>query len=132
MHKARKCISQVASPIQPVERGYSPWTWREVEYLRMHRTDGADLIAHALGRTVPSVKAKAHVLGLSLMYLPGDTCPVCGENPIREGTAAARHTMCISCWEKRKANATRERALEEGVKREYDRERQRKRRGFDG
>lgn len=128
MHKRRKCNCQVASPILPAERGYTPWTWREVDYLRMHRTDGAELIAHALGRTVPSVKAKAHVLGVSLMYLPGDTCPVCGEFPMREGTSAAKHNMCVSCWEKRKAAATRELAREDDARREYDRERQRRRR----
>lgn len=96
------------------------WTFAEVRYLKQHRTDGAELIAEALGRSVSSVQAKACAAGVSLMYRPGDMCPVCGLHSLREGTLAAKHGMCIACWERRKADAMEEQAAELRERKRYD------------
>lgn len=99
-----------------------PWTNREERYLRQHRNDGAELLAEVLDRTVASVKLKAHRLGVSLAYRPGDICPLCGEHTIHPDTVAARHGMCIVCWERRKADQMREARAEQRVRSEYERQ----------
>ena len=45
---------------------------------------------------------------------------MCGEHIVREGTAAAKQGMCQVCWERRKANAMRERAAEQRAKADYE------------
>lgn len=96
------------------------WTSDEVRYLQRHRADGSDLIAHVLGRTPRAVQQQAHRLGVSLRIRPGETCPMCGEHTVREGTDAAAHGMCQVCWERRKADAMRERAAELRAKADYE------------
>lgn len=103
-----------------IRRTYSPWRCSEERYLTQHRTMGADLIAYALGRSVGSVKSKAHRLGISLTQVPGETCPICGERDTMPNTEAAKHGMCLVCWERRKAEVMRDKAAEERAKREYD------------
>lgn len=100
------------------------WTSREERYLIQHRTDGAELIAHVLGRSVSAVKHKAHRLRVSLAYRPGDTCPVCGQHSMHEGTVAAQHGMCLVCWERRKAEQMREARAETWARREYEKQKQ--------
>lgn len=116
----KRCHSQVSSPIPADRKSYRTWTNKEERYLKQHRTDGAELIAHALGRSVYSIKSKAKLLHISLMYAPGDICPVCGKHALRKGTVAAKHGMCLVCWERRKADQMRERAAEERERRRYD------------
>lgn len=96
------------------------WTSDEVRYLQRHRADGSDLIAHVLGRTTGAVQQQAHRLGVSLRIRHGETCPMCGEHIVREGTDAALHGMCQVCWERRKADAMRERAAELRAKADYE------------
>lgn len=96
------------------------WTSDEVRYLQRHRADGSDLIAHVLGRTPRAVQQQAHRLGVSLRIRPGETCPMCGEHIVREGTAAAKQGMCQVCWERRKADAMRERVAEQRAKADYE------------
>jgi bifunctional pyridoxal-dependent enzyme with beta-cystathionase and maltose regulon repressor activities len=44
-----------------------PWTWEEVEkLLNMAQKYSAAQIASEIGRPIPSVRAKAHVLAISL------------------------------------------------------------------
>lgn len=106
-------------------RDERPWTSGEERYLSQHRTDGAALLAHALGRSVSSVRTKASRLGVSLRPRPGDVCPVCGTYQIRPRTAAAGQGMCPVCWELRKAKAMEERrAMREAV-RAYERAKKR-------
>lgn len=52
------------------------WMEHEEAYLRQHAGDGAQAIADALGRTVPSVKTHASRMGVSL-YKRWH-CPKCG------------------------------------------------------
>ena len=85
-----------------------------------HRTDGADLLAAALGRTRKAVERKAAALGVSLRVSPGEVCPECGCYEVRERTEAARHGLCPVCWERRKAKAMEERAATIRERRRYD------------
>lgn len=96
------------------------WTDAERRYLSQHRTDGAERIAVALGRTPASVKIEASRIHVSLRALPGDLCPVCGAHPIRVGTSDASHGMCRTCWEKEKARVLREANAERRAKLAYD------------
>lgn len=96
------------------------WTDEEERYLIQHRSDGADLIAHALGVSVPAVKHKASRLGVSLRPKPGEICPLCGCYVIRPHTDAGRHGMCPACWERRKADAMRERRAFQRAKEDYE------------
>lgn len=52
------------------------WKEHEEDYLRKHAADGAQEIAKALGRTIPSVKTQASRLGISLCKRWH--CPKCG------------------------------------------------------
>ena len=117
----KRCNRQVASQVPADRKSYRPWTNKEERYLKQHRTDGVELVAHALGRSISSVKAKACVLRVSLMYAPGDICPVCGKHALHQGTVAAKHGMCLVCWERRRADQMRDRAAEERERRRYDR-----------
>ena len=93
-----------------------PWAEREVRYLRQHRADGAAAIGEALGRSPKSVRRMAERLGVR----PSDPCPVCGRNPVRAGTVAAKHGMCVACWTRHLADLRRERADEERARAEYE------------
>ena len=120
MDDQERCNSQVASIVPAARKGYRVWTSAEVRYLKQHRTDGAELIAEALGRSVSSVQAKACAMGVSLMYKPGDMCPFCGRHRLRDGTLAAKHGMCIACWERRKTDVMEEQASELRERKRYD------------
>ena len=120
MDDQERCKSQFASIVPAARKGYRVWTSAEVRYLKQHRTDGAELIAEALGRSVSSVQAKACAMGVSLMYKPGDMCPFCGRHRLRDGTLAAKHGMCIACWERRKTDVMEEQASELRERKRYD------------
>jgi hypothetical protein len=102
-----------------------PWTTEEERYLARHRTDGADLLAHVLGRSVRAVRVKASRLGVSLAARPGEVCPMCGCYEIREHTEAARHGLCPVCWERRKAKAMEERRATRAAQQGYERAKKR-------
>lgn len=57
------------------------WKRHEEDYLREHAGDGAQAIAEALGRTIPSVKTHASRMGVSL-YRRWH-CPNCGHYTYR-------------------------------------------------
>ena len=67
MAKGRQAAQEVTMP---------RWKDHEEDYLREHAGDGAQAIANALGRTVPSVKTHASRMGVSL-YKRWH-CPRCG------------------------------------------------------
>lgn len=96
------------------------WTDAERRYLSQHRTDGAERIAVALGRTPASVTIEASKLHVSLRVKPGDVCPVCGTHSIRQGTSDVRHGMCRTCWEREKARVLREANAERRARLSYD------------
>lgn len=108
--------------------GNRRWTDAEVRYMSAHRSDGAYLIAHVLGRSVISVQSKACRLRISLGRKPMKVCPVCGTYYIRDNKAG-RYGMCQACWERRKADAMRERAAERAAQRDYDNAKHRKNTG---
>ena len=96
------------------------WGEHETRYLVRHRDDGAELIAEALGRSTDSVRSKAKRLGVELTYRKLEICPVCGTSYVRPNTKAGTHGMCVSCWDRRKADTMRERVAEIRAAREYD------------
>lgn len=71
-------------------------------------------------RSINAIKCKASEMGVSLSPRQSGTCPVCGTHPIRDGTAAARHGMCVPCWTRHLADLKREQAAVEAARREYD------------
>ncbi len=91
-----------------------------MRYLRQHRADGAFAIGEALGRSPKAVRRMAERVGVSLRVRPADPCPVCGRNPVREGTVAARHGMCVACWTRHLSELRRERADEERAQADYE------------
>ena len=95
------------------------WTDAEVRYLSAHRADGSYLIAHVLKRTPLSVRVKAARLHISLDRKPMKVCPICGTYFVRDNKAG-RYGMCQVCWERRKADAMRERAAELRAKADYE------------
>lgn len=96
------------------------WTDADCRYLITHKSDGAELVAKALGRSVSAVKMKASRLGVSLRPQPGELCPSCGCYRIRAGTSAAQHGLCPACWEREKARAMQERAATMAATAEYN------------
>lgn len=84
------------------------WTTTEIKYLRQHRQDGAEAIAIILGRTESAVRRQASREGISWKVKGGELCPFCGTHYVREGTSAAKHGMCIACWNIRLAELRRE------------------------
>lgn len=104
------------------------WTDAEVRYLSSHRADGSYLIAHVLGRTPLSVRVKAARLRIPLGSRPTRVCPICGTYFVRDNKAG-RYGMCQVCWERRKADAMRERAAERAAQRDYDNAKHRKNMG---
>lgn len=101
-------------------RAYLPWTTRELAYLRRHRADGADAIASTLGRSQKSVRRMAERAGVSLRVRPGELCPRCGLNRVREGTVAARHGVCVACWTRHLAELREERRDEDRAETAYE------------
>ena len=104
----------------PGGRAYLPWTTRELAYLRRHRADGADAIASALGRSQKSVRRMAERAGVSLRVRPGELCPRCGLNRVREGTVAARRGVCVACWPRHLAELREERRDEDRAETAYE------------
>ena len=104
------------------------WTDAEVRYLSAHRADGSHLIAHVLKRTPLSVRVKAARLHISIDRKPMKVCPICGTYFVRDNKAG-RYGMCQVCWERRKADAMRERAAERAAQRDYDNAKHRKNTG---
>lgn len=97
------------------------WTDEEKRYLISHKSDGAYLLAEALGRSVASVQIMACRLGVSLRSDLGEICPVCGQARIHKGSFAGRRGMCSACWEKEKARSLLERKRFLSARREYER-----------
>lgn len=104
------------------------WTDSEVRYMSAHRSDGAYLIAHVLNRTAFSVQCKAAEMHISLGRKPMKVCSICGTYFVRDNKAG-RYGMCQVCWERRKADAMRERAAERAAQRDYDNAKHRKNTG---
>ena len=117
-----------------------PWTTGELDAIRKFRAEGVDAIYEMMrdphtGRPTRSklaIKKAASRIGVSLRVSPGDTCPVCGVNPIREGTNAARHDMCVPCWNLHLAELKREQAAMERTHRVYEAEKKRLKRARGG
>lgn len=102
------------------------WTDEEKRYLVTYKTDGAERIAAALGRSVISVRVMACRMHVSLVEVDGDLCPRCGAHRVRKGTSAARHGLCPVCWELEKTEAIRERRALQRAKQKYDAAKHRK------
>lgn len=96
-------------PVAPKPGAQRPWTTKEERYLITHKSDGAAILAAALGRTECAIRRRASRLGVSLRPRPGELCPRCGCYEIRAGTSAAQHGLCPVCWERAKADAMEER-----------------------
>lgn len=117
-----------------------PWTTGELEVIRKFRAEGVDAIWEMLrdprtGRPTRSkfaIQKAASRIGVSLRVRPGDICPLCGVNPIREGTNAARHDMCVPCWNVHLAELKREQAAMERTQRLYEAEKKRLKRARGG
>lgn len=102
------------------------WTTHEITYLRQHRSEGSDAIAEALGRSRYSIQVMASRLGVSLGRLgPGDVCPICQTYTIALNSAAAKHGMCVCCYERRKADIRRQAEAEKRCKKLYEKEKKR-------
>lgn len=83
-------------------------------------------------RTKKAITRAAERIGVSLRVRPGDICPVCNVNPVREGTNAARHGMCVPCWNLHLAALRREQAAIERTHRLYEAEKKRSMRARGG
>lgn len=97
------------------------WTDEEKRYLISHKTDGAKLVAAALGRTPLSVRIMASRLHVSLERVESEVCPRCGRYRMRKGTSGYRHGLCPVCWEQEKAYAIRERKAFQRARQDYER-----------
>lgn len=85
----------------------TPWSMGEVRYLEQHQREGAEAIARALGRSIPSVKWQAHSYGISLRVRW--MCPLCGHEvfkPLNDRTG-----WCATC-----TKAARREVLEEQLR----------------
>lgn len=102
------------------------WTTHEITYLRQHRSEGSEYIADALMRSVVSVQHMASRLGVSLGRRgPGEVCPICQTYTIALNSAAAKHGMCVCCYERRKADIRRQAEAEKRCKKLYEKEKKR-------
>ena len=116
----------IGSQSLPNSKKQRRWTTHEITYLRQHRSEGSELIANALMRSVPSVQHMASRLGISLGNVgPGDTCPICQTYTIALNSAAAKHGMCVCCYERRKADIRRQAEAEKRCKQLYEKEKKR-------
>lgn len=99
------------------------WTTGEVRYLRQHRAEGSAAISEALGRTQWAVERMARRKKIRLGRKgPGEVCPLCATYRIAANTSAAKHGMCVVCYERRKADARRQAVAEDDAHREYEKE----------
>lgn len=87
---------------------YRNWTTWEIRYIRQHRSEGAAAIAAVLSRSEQAVRKMAAREGISWRVKAGEVCPFCGNHEVRQGTSAAQHGMCISCWNRHLADLRRE------------------------
>lgn len=102
------------------------WTTHEITYLRQHRSEGSDAIAEALGRSRYSIQVMASRIGVSLGRRgPGEVCPICQTYTIALNSAAAKHGMCVCCYERRKADIRRQADAEKRCKKLYEKEKKR-------
>lgn len=109
-----------------LEQKHRRWTTHEITYLRQHRSEGSEAIANALSRTSASVKLMASRLGVSLGRRgPGEVCPICQTYTIALNSAAAKHGMCVCCYERRKADIRRQAEAEKRCKKLYEKEKKR-------
>ena len=83
------------------------WTDEEKRYLISHKTDGVELIAAALGRSIISVQIMASRLHVSLERIESELCPRCGK------------WFCYSDTSGRAGKVTHDGGTEQ-CKREYD------------
>lgn len=95
--------------------------------MRRYQSEGVEVVYEMLRdrdgnptRSIDAIKCKASEVGVSLSQRQSDTCPLCGNHPIREGTAAARHGMCVPCWTRHLADVKREQLAVETAHREYE------------
>ncbi len=99
------------------------WTTAEIRYLRQHASEGAPAIALALDRTPQSIRCAATRHHIALGKLgPGDLCPRCATYTIAANSKAARHGLCVVCYEKEKSAARRQAQAESDAHREYEKE----------
>jgi RNase P subunit RPR2 len=106
-----------------VSSTYKYWSTAEIRYLYQHRCDGAESIAHALGRSVESIKQQAKRHNMSLAQsLGASLCPMCSTYTIAKHSAAAKHGVCIVCWNRIKADRRRQAEAEMQSARDYERE----------
>lgn len=112
------------------------WSDSENRFISAHRADGYVLISEglrALGyeRSPDAVKKHAErALGIHLKLAPDGgarKCIECGRWDARPNTDAGRAGFCQACWERRKAQAYAEATDELRAKREYAREKKRRR-----
>ncbi len=117
-----------------------PWTTSELDLVRKFRAEGVDAIYEMMrdprtGRPTRSRKAitrAAERIGVSLKVTDCDVCPICSVNRVRVGTSAARHGMCVPCWNRHLAELKREQAAMERSKRLYEAEKKRLKRAREG
>lgn len=107
---------------QARRKSWKSWTVADLRYLKKHRHDPVSDIAAALDRTENAVYLAASRFGISLARSkqPYTECPICGA-PMTPGTESYRRGLCISCWNRRKAEAMRRRETEDDTEREYQR-----------
>lgn len=116
----------IGSQSLPNSKKQRRWTTHEITYLRQHRSEGSDAIAEALGRSRYSIQVMASRIGVSLGRLgPGDVCPICQTYTIALNSAAAKHGMCVCCYERRKADIRRQAEAEKRCKQLYEKEKKR-------
>lgn len=93
------------------------WTTYEIRYIREHRSYGPAAIAEVLGRTEQAVRKQASRQGISWRVSSDALCPICGRYMVHNDTVAAKHGMCIPCWNKRVADIKREQEAEQRTER---------------
>lgn len=72
------------------------------------------------------MKLIASRLGVSLGRRgPGEVCPICQTYTIALNSAAAKHGMCVCCYERRKADIRRQAEAEKRCKQLYEKEKKR-------
>lgn len=116
-----ECVHFVEKHPNEKSRFSKRWTDEEKRYLISHKTDGAELIAAALGRTIISIQIMACRLHVSLERIESELCPRCGKYRMRKGTSGYRHGLCPVCWEQEKAYAIRERKAFQRARQDYER-----------
>lgn len=106
-------------------RACDRWTWANQAYLISHAQDGVAILAEVFNVSEDEIIKRAEISGLRLTYSPdyGELllCPECCERFVRPQTNAGRVGLCPSCWERRKAEAMREKADYLEAHRDYER-----------